>query len=155
MWKNIVEPGRPQMAIWPMRITCWIPKATNTHLEYVMLIAFLLQQWLYKCSSVSHVTYIAYPFIFTTVKNTTWPYSFCSVSYSLPLSLFFLLLTKYGPVGPFRGYPELLFPSFPRYSQRGRYPVVVHSVPVSLCSPSGNFVWFPPYLLSIAVSYYL
>jgi len=115
-----------------MRIACWIPKATNTHLDNVMLIAFLLQQWLYKRSSVSRVTYIAYPFIFTTVTNTAWAYSFYTVAYSLSLSLslFCLLLTKYGPVGPFRGYPELLFPSFPRYSQRGHYPVVLHSVPV-------------------------
>ena len=30
MWKNTVEPDRPQMAIWRMRIACWIPKATNT-----------------------------------------------------------------------------------------------------------------------------
>ena len=35
MWKNIVEPERPQMTIWHMRIACWIPKATNTHSEYV------------------------------------------------------------------------------------------------------------------------
>ena len=27
-----------------MRIACWTPKATNTHSEYVMLIAFPLQQ---------------------------------------------------------------------------------------------------------------
>jgi hypothetical protein len=26
-WQN----GGPQMAIWRMRIACWIPKATNTH----------------------------------------------------------------------------------------------------------------------------
>ena len=39
MWENIVEWGRPQMAIWRMRIACWIPKATNTHSEYVTLIA--------------------------------------------------------------------------------------------------------------------
>jgi hypothetical protein len=32
MWKNIVEPARPQMKIWRMRIACWVPKATNTHL---------------------------------------------------------------------------------------------------------------------------
>jgi hypothetical protein len=25
------DPDRPQMKIWRMRITCWIPKATNTH----------------------------------------------------------------------------------------------------------------------------
>jgi hypothetical protein len=38
MWKNIVELDRPQMAVWCMRIACWIPKATkhtlricNTH----------------------------------------------------------------------------------------------------------------------------
>ena len=28
MWKNIVEPGRPLMAIWRMRIACWLTKAT-------------------------------------------------------------------------------------------------------------------------------
>ena len=31
MWENIVERGRPQMIICPMRIASWIPKATNTH----------------------------------------------------------------------------------------------------------------------------
>jgi len=46
MWKNIVEPGSPQMTIWRMRIACWIPKATNTHSQYVILIAFPMQQWL-------------------------------------------------------------------------------------------------------------
>ena len=30
MWTNIVEPGRPQMTIWRMRIACWISKAKNT-----------------------------------------------------------------------------------------------------------------------------
>ena len=40
MWKNIVQPDRPQMAIWRTRMACWIPKATNTHSEYVILIAF-------------------------------------------------------------------------------------------------------------------
>ena len=50
--KNIVEVARPQMTIWCMCHTCWIPKATNTHSEYVILIAFPLQQWLHKCSSM-------------------------------------------------------------------------------------------------------
>ena len=39
-WKNIIELDRPQMTIWRMRIICWTPKATNTHSEYVVLIAF-------------------------------------------------------------------------------------------------------------------
>ena len=29
MWKNIVEPDRPQMTIWRMRIACCIPKSAN------------------------------------------------------------------------------------------------------------------------------
>jgi hypothetical protein len=41
-WKNTVEPGRPQMEIWRMRIT------TNTLSEYVLLIAFPRHQWLYE-----------------------------------------------------------------------------------------------------------
>jgi len=38
MWKRILEPDRPQLKIWSMRITCWINKATDTHSEYVILI---------------------------------------------------------------------------------------------------------------------
>ena len=30
MWKNILEPVRPQMTTWRMRVACWILKATNT-----------------------------------------------------------------------------------------------------------------------------
>jgi hypothetical protein len=36
-WKNKVQPGRPQMTIWRRRIACWIPKATDTHTQYVIL----------------------------------------------------------------------------------------------------------------------
>ena len=36
---------KPQMKIWRMRIAYWITKATNTHSEYVTLLAFPLQQW--------------------------------------------------------------------------------------------------------------
>ena len=43
MWKSTVERGRPQMTTWRMRIACWIPKATNTHSEYVILIDLPLQ----------------------------------------------------------------------------------------------------------------
>jgi len=41
-----------------MRIVCWIPKATNTHSEYVTLIAFPHQQWLHELASVLRYTYI-------------------------------------------------------------------------------------------------
>jgi hypothetical protein len=38
--------------IWRTRIECWIPKATSTHSEYVVFIAFSFQQWLLKRASV-------------------------------------------------------------------------------------------------------
>ena len=59
MWKNILQPDRPQMTIWYMSITCWIHKATNTHLEFVTLIAFPLQQLFHERVSVLRYTYIA------------------------------------------------------------------------------------------------
>jgi len=43
-WKNIVHPDRPQMTIWPIWFACLIPKATNTHSEYVILVAYPRQQ---------------------------------------------------------------------------------------------------------------
>jgi len=42
LWENIVQPCRPQMTTWRMLIACLMPKATNRHLEYVILIAFTL-----------------------------------------------------------------------------------------------------------------
>ena len=51
-WKNTVERGRPQMTIWRMRIACRIPKSTNTHSEYVILVTFPLQQWLHESASM-------------------------------------------------------------------------------------------------------
>jgi hypothetical protein len=39
---NIAGPNRPQMAIQRMPIECWIPKAIDTHREYIVLIAFAL-----------------------------------------------------------------------------------------------------------------
>jgi hypothetical protein len=60
MWKNFVQPVRPRMTIWRMRIACWKPKATNTHTHLccVILIAFPPQQWLHEHASMLHYTYI-------------------------------------------------------------------------------------------------
>ena len=55
MWKNIVEPDSPQTTIWCMCIACQISKATDTQSEYVILIAFPRQQWLYECVSMLHL----------------------------------------------------------------------------------------------------
>jgi len=59
MWKDIVQSDRPQITIWLMRIACWITKATNTHAECVILVAFLPHQWLHEHASMLRYTYIA------------------------------------------------------------------------------------------------
>jgi len=43
-WKNIVETDRSRVTIWRMRIACWINNTIDAHSEYVILIAFPLQQ---------------------------------------------------------------------------------------------------------------
>ena len=60
MWKNIVQPDSPQMTIWHMCITCWITKATNTHSEYVIRIAFPQQHFLQECASMLCVHCLSY-----------------------------------------------------------------------------------------------
>jgi len=54
--ENIVESDRLQVTTWRIHISCWLPKAKNTHLEYVTFTTFPLQQWLHKRASVSHYT---------------------------------------------------------------------------------------------------
>ena len=49
------------MTIRRMRIACWIPKVTNLHSEYVVLIAFPLQQWLHERASMLGYTYEGEP----------------------------------------------------------------------------------------------
>jgi len=72
MWKNMVEPERPQMTIWRMRFVCRPTKVKETHSEYVISIAFQLQQWLCECASM-----LCYIYIACLVK---WFYSVLSIS---------------------------------------------------------------------------
>jgi len=62
-WKNTVEPGRPQMTIWRMRIACWTPTAPNTHSEYVILTAFPPQKYLRESASLLCHTFTVCLFI--------------------------------------------------------------------------------------------
>ena len=73
MWKNIVERSKPQMTIRRMRIAFWIPKATNTHQGCVILIAFILQQWLHERTSMLRCTYIVCLFVLKFNSKETWP----------------------------------------------------------------------------------
>ena len=88
MLKNTVQPGRPQMTIWHMRIACRIHKATDTHSECVILIVFPQQQWLReRASRLRHSTL---PVLFSTTcfGHTYWQTRpFCSTFPSLPVFL--------------------------------------------------------------------
>ena len=53
-----------------MRIACWMPKATDTHLQYIIPIACQLQQRLYERPSVLRRTYIACLVIL--LSHTQW-----------------------------------------------------------------------------------
>jgi len=52
MWRKMTEPDRLQMGLWRMHIPCWIPKATNTRSQCVILSSFPLQQWLHERAPV-------------------------------------------------------------------------------------------------------
>jgi len=58
MWKNILALDRQQTTTWSLHIAFWIPKATNTHSQYIALIAFPLQERLHKSASMLRYTYV-------------------------------------------------------------------------------------------------
>ena len=92
MFKNTVQPDRPQMIIWHRPIACWIPKATNTNSEYVILIALPLPQWLQERASMLRYSYnacllfvsISFCIYFFKCIHNTARYVFC-----LQLTMFF------------------------------------------------------------------
>ena len=70
LWDNVekyLEPNRPQVTKWRMRIAYWIPNAINTHSYHVILITFPLQQWFHDRASVLRYTYIAFLFTMNRV----------------------------------------------------------------------------------------
>jgi hypothetical protein len=50
---KIVEPDRPQMTVWRMRIACWIPDVTNR-----LCNVFPLRQWLQELVSMLHTVFM-------------------------------------------------------------------------------------------------
>ena len=103
MEKNIVKRCRPLMSIWRMRIECWIPKATDTHTEYVILIAFPQQRWLHErasllrytrtyivCLVLSHVHFVSLQRRFVLMISK---YSFLNLSLSIRYTGLFISLS--------------------------------------------------------------
>ena len=72
MWKDILERGR-QTTIWHMPITCWLPKATNTRSEYVILISFPMQKCLQD--SALMLRFSTLPFLFITDIRTEFDHN--------------------------------------------------------------------------------
>ena len=60
------------MTIRRMCIACCIPKSTNTHSEYVILIAFPVQQWLDE--SMSMLLYLTLPVMFWLTLKFLHPF---------------------------------------------------------------------------------
>jgi len=85
MWRNIVVPDRPQKTI---RLVCWITKAADTHSEYVILIAFPLQQWLRQRTSMLHL------FVIGCVVSTH-KVSFKCTENTENVLVFFMLLQEF------------------------------------------------------------
>ena len=64
-----------------MRIAYCITKATNTHLEYVILFAFPPQQWLHEGTSVLRYTYCTVVvFVFSVIVTL---YKYVPSSYTI------------------------------------------------------------------------
>jgi hypothetical protein len=90
LWKNNVEPDRPQMTIWHTCTACWITKATDKHSEDVILTAFPLQPWLHESASMLSYTYIR-----CVVTSYTTSYVSLSLSLSLCLSVSSVVFLEY------------------------------------------------------------
>ena len=56
------------MAIWRICIACWIPKATDTHSQYAILLAFPPQQRLHERASMLRYTHSTFPVLFGIVS---------------------------------------------------------------------------------------
>jgi hypothetical protein len=61
----MAEPDRPQLTLRRMHTKGWIPKAPNTNPEYVIRIAFSLQQYLHGRVLMLRYTYV----LFLVIKH--------------------------------------------------------------------------------------
>jgi len=57
--------------LWNTHIRCWITKASDTHSEYVILVAFPPQQWLHGHNSMFRYTYSACPVLMNRLCQNT------------------------------------------------------------------------------------
>ena len=133
----MVQPDRAQMTVWSMWTEFWIRKNTNTQSEYVILIAFLQQQWSQERASTFRYTSIAYLFSITKLpflSLSLGPY-YCINSTTFAL---------------FRAYKWRQPLSTPwKIKQRGLAPLFLNVVSgwTSLCNLSFTAGWRVPKFL--------
>ena len=60
-----MEPGRTPITMWRMRFVDWIPKATDTHSEYEILVMFPRQQPVGECAALLRSVYCITAFVNT------------------------------------------------------------------------------------------
>jgi hypothetical protein len=87
------------MTLRRMGFACWISKATNKHSDYVILIAFPLQNWLHERASMLRYTYTAH-LVFSKLfvyKALVIPYDKYSHFLCLAVSISRNLDTAQGP----------------------------------------------------------
>jgi hypothetical protein len=124
MWKYFVERGKPQMTIWRVSIASSRLKSTNTHTHTLRL----CNTYCFPTATVFART----PFNVTLYSHCLYCWLYCR-SYS---SCSFSSLLRYGHIGQFRGYLQLVPPSFLDL-RNGRRRVGVLSINVDL-STIGN-----------------
>jgi hypothetical protein len=93
MGKNNVEPDREKYCrvrqatndniTQRICVACCVPKATDTHSEYVIFTAFPLQKWLHKFASILHYTYIA---CLVNSKGLSYMFLHCDI-YSIQVTV--------------------------------------------------------------------
>jgi len=69
------------MTIRRRRIACWVIKATNTHSEYVTLIAFPRQQWLHERASRTESVLSALKYSSQSKNYESYHYQILSISF--------------------------------------------------------------------------
>jgi hypothetical protein len=83
MWKDNAQPDRPQTTIRRIRIACRISKATNTHSECLILIAFPQQKWLNERALKLRLYLFRLPCLTINCKQIT---SLCTICIYIPHS---------------------------------------------------------------------
>jgi hypothetical protein len=82
MCKDIVVPIRPHVTVWHMSLACWIPKATNTLLECVILTVFHCNNGCMNVSQCYIILHYLSCVLFWTVTNAEGCEGSLSLRYS-------------------------------------------------------------------------